>query len=243
MRDALAKLLPRLSTTYAESGLPTVETSTLPNVISFETWETSPLGEENSRFIYHAPNGAVSLLIPVSGVNGATSEDAFAKVAQEMPEVVWHNRRVELEKTFAATKKTLMVLLAIAWVAAAVSLIRRFGLRAGLLGAYTVALSMLASLAATTLLGLPINLFSLFALILILGISIDYVVFFLEFQNAAETTLRAMIVALTSTLVSLGILTLSHTAAVMNFGWVLSIGVLTAFIFAPLAKLANKKQN
>lgn len=243
VRDALAKLLPRLSTTYAESGLPTVETSTLPNVISFETWETSPLGEENSRFIYHAPNGAVSLLIPVSGVNGATSEDAFAKVAQEMPEVVWHNRRVELEKTFAATKKTLMVLLAIAWVAAAVSLIRRFGLRAGLLGAYTVALSMLASLAATTLLGLPINLFSLFALILILGISIDYVVFFLEFQNAAETTLRAMIVALTSTLVSLGILTLSHTAAVMNFGWVLSIGVLTAFIFAPLAKLANKKQN
>ena len=136
-----------------------------------------------------------------------------------------------------------MVLLAVAWVAAAVSLIRRFGLRAGLLGAYTVALSMLASLAATTLLGLPINLFSLFALILILGISIDYVVFFLEFQNAAETTLRAMIVALTSTLVSLGILTLSHTAAVMNFGWVLSIGVLTAFIFAPLAKLANKKQN
>ena len=159
-----------------------------------------------------------------------------------MPEVVWHNRRVELEKTFAATKKTLMVLLAIAWVAAAVSLIRRCGLRAGLLGAYTVALSMLASLAATTLLGLPINLFSLFALILILGISIDYVVF-LEFQNATETTLRAMIVALTSTLVSLGILTLSHTAAVMNFGWVLSIGVLTAFIFAPLAKLANKKQN
>lgn len=231
----LKDVTPALSEAFADAGL-TGLTITPPPVVSFTAWQKTHLGAENASFIYEAPSGEVSLLIPVTGV---TNNARVAEVAQTMPDVVWHNRRADIEASFQETRETLMMLLGLAWVLVSASLIHRFGWRAGLLGAYTVALSLGASLAATTLLGLPINLFSLFALILILGISIDYVVFFLSFSESAETTLRAMVVALLSTLLSLGILTLSHTAAVMNFGWVLSVGVLTAFLFAPLALLAK----
>lgn len=97
----------------------------------------------------------------------------------------------------------------------------------------------MAGLAATGLLGMPVNLFSLFALILVMGIGVDYTVFFQSGSATSEKLFYAMSVALTTTLLSLGILVMSETPAVRVFGCVLSVGVLVAFLLAPAAGVAQ----
>lgn len=72
-----------------------------------------------------------------------------------------------------------------------------------------------------------------------MGIGVDYTVFFQSGSATSEKLFYAMSVALTTTLLSLGILVMSETPAVRVFGCVLSVGVLVAFLLAPAAGVAQ----
>jgi len=126
-------------------------------------------------------------------------------------------------------------------------LVKLFGARLGLVASLPVAGGLLAGLAAAGITGTPVNLFSLFALILVMGIGVDYTIFFHSEEGAGfadeprDHVLHAMAVALGSTLLSLGILVLSETPAVRSFGLVLSAGVLFAFLLAPATRLITRR--
>ena len=100
----------------------------------------------------------------------------------------------------------------------------------------------IAGAAALGFFGMPFNVFSVFALILILGIGIDYQIFFLRLSETRKNSLFALFVAAASTILSLGILGLSETAAVRNFGITLTFGVLTAFLTSPISLLLNHEK-
>ncbi len=233
VRAQVKAALPMIEATLADAAGIHLQNPQLPSVVSFTEWRQSVFGARAAGLLYEHSDGSLSALLTVSGVKDAATLEKLAN----HPGITWLNRRAAIEETFHHTRITLLALLALSWGAVLVSLVRKFGVARGTLGALVVALSMAAGLSATTLVGIPVNLFSLFALILILGISIDYVVFFLSFERDAEATLRAMLTALLTTLASLGILTLSATEAVANFGWVLSAGVLVAFLLAPMPLL------
>ncbi|MCL6414057.1 MMPL family transporter [Aestuariirhabdus sp. Z084] len=85
------------------------------------------------------------------------------------------------------------------------------------------------------LMGQPINLFHLLALLLVLGISIDYSVFFAERGHDWRTTLLGVTLAAITTLLSFGLLSLSDTPAISAFGQTLLVGILVAYLLAPFA--------
>ena len=111
----------------------------------------------------------------------------------------------------------------------------RFGPRraAGIL--VPSALSISCGIAVLGWAGLPVNVFSLFAVVLVLGIGIDYSIFFANFPDKPAPTLFAIFTAMLTTMISLGILFFSGTAAISNFGLVLSAGVFAAFLTSPVA--------
>jgi predicted exporter len=84
--------------------------------------------------------------------------------------------------------------------------------------------------------GVTLNLFHVLALLLVLGIGIDYSIFFAESQNERDTTMLAVILSTITTLLSFGLLALSQTAAIRSFGIVVSIGMVCALLFSPLAQ-------
>ncbi|AGH79958.1 hypothetical protein PCNPT3_00080 [Psychromonas sp. CNPT3] len=101
-------------------------------------------------------------------------------------------------------------------------------------------------LAITSVFGIPITIFNLLALLLILGIGIDYTLFFAELKKHADApnTLLAITLSAITTVLSFGLLALSATAAIHGFGITVLSGIVVAWLLAPLAMpLKSKTEN
>ena len=83
---------------------------------------------------------------------------------------------------------------------------------------------------------ISVSIFNLLALILILGIGIDYTLFFAEQkQPKSENTLLAITLSAITTVLSFGLLALSETQAIHGFGMTVLSGIIVAWLLAPLA--------
>jgi len=149
----------------------------------------------------------------------------------------------ELNALFAATQISAAELKALACVAIAALLWLPFGLKGAL---QVIALPLLAAFAALACLGWlgqPLTLFSLFALLLVTAIGVDYAILMREnIGGPAVSLLGTLLAALTSGL-SFGLLLLSKTPVIANFGLTISLGLLFCFLFAPWASPARKESH
>jgi predicted exporter len=114
-------------------------------------------------------------------------------------------------------------------------LVWRYGMRHAFWTLVPPTLGGATSLAVLALCGVPINVFSVFALLVLIGLSIDYAIFCAEDTLEASGTNFAVLLSAVTTAISFGLLSLSSTPALRSFGIVLSIGVLVAALVAPLA--------
>ena len=86
-------------------------------------------------------------------------------------------------------------------------------------------LGMLAALAGCALAGAPVTLFTVMALILLLGFGVDYTVFLAEGGRTDPSALLGVLLAAGATLISYGLLAFSRTPALGGFGLTLALGV------------------
>jgi len=93
----------------------------------------------------------------------------------------------------------------------------------------------LVSLGALGLVGSPFSLFNIMALLLVLGIGVDYGIFFREAGAHSATTLLAVILSALTTLLAFGLLAFSGTAAIHAFGITIFIGITIALLISPFA--------
>jgi len=99
-------------------------------------------------------------------------------------------------------------------------------------------IASICALAITSLTGSPLNLFNLLALTLVLGIGIDYTLFFAQPRHHQSTLLAITLSAIT-TVLSFGLLAMSNTHAIHSFGITVLTGIFIAWLLAPIA-LNNK---
>jgi predicted exporter len=90
------------------------------------------------------------------------------------------------------------------------------------------------ALAVSAWLGISLNLFNTLALLLVLGIGIDYTLFFAEMPQHRQTTMLAIMLSAITTILSFGLLALSHTPVIHSFGMMVLVGISMAFLLAPL---------
>ena len=96
-------------------------------------------------------------------------------------------------------------------------------------------LASVLTLATLVLLGQALSVFHLMALLLVLGIGVDYALFMRESRGVSgEATLATGLSCLT-TVLSFGLLSLSATAAIHYFGLTVLLGISLAFLLTPLA--------
>lgn len=96
-------------------------------------------------------------------------------------------------------------------------------------------LAVFISCGLLSLFGLSFNLFNILSLILILGIGIDYSIFY-AFSEGDSATNSAVTLSTISTLLAFGLLAFSSTAALSSFGLTLALGILVSYFLAPLSK-------
>jgi predicted exporter len=97
--------------------------------------------------------------------------------------------------------------------------------------------AMLASVVTLALLGVTgqsLQLFHVLALMLLLGIGVDYGIFFQEHPDRRDPVAWLAIgLSALSTLLSFGLLSLSKTPALQAFGLTMLIGIVSVWLLAP----------
>lgn len=186
-----------------------------------ERWRALWLGEHDGQFA-----GMITLL-------GLRDAAALRTVDQAAPGVSLVDRSGELNRMFAATRVEAAELKLLSYAAAAVLLLLTVG-RAATWRILAVPLAATAcSLAALGYLGQPLTLFSLFGLLLVSAIGVDYAIFMYESVAGAAASFIGILLGAVTTLLSFGLLAISHTPAIANFGLAVALGVAFSLLWAP----------
>ena len=167
---------------------------------------------------------------------------ALKALAEQHTGVAWVDRKQNFDALFGLYRTVLTVLLGVALAAIAVGAILRMGWRKGVISLLPSLLSLGCGLAALAFSGHSVNLFSLLALVLVLGIGINYTLFFSNPRGTPLTSLLAITLAMMTTLLTLGMLVFSSTQAISSFGIVLVCGIFTAWLLSPLAMPTKKRE-
>lgn len=233
LQQAAPKIVARLK----QAGISVPAPDLQPMTVTPEAWLNSPLSEGWRLLWLSLPDGRSGVLVPTSGVKNSA---ALSALAQKYPGVSWVDRKASYDTLFSFWRSLLSGLLLLALALIALSYVLRLGLKAGLRSALPSLLSLATALATLGWMGASLNLFALLALILVLGIGINYTLFFSNPQGTPLTSLLAVSLAMMTTLLTLGMLVFSSTSAIAGFGTVLCSGIFSAFLLSPLAMRPTK---
>ncbi|HHX8600813.1 TPA: MMPL family transporter [Vibrio alginolyticus] len=156
---------------------------------------------------------------------------AFAK---SQSDVVYLNKAEEISTLFGEYRIKIMELLAAASAVIFLVLIKRYGLQHSCRVLLPSLIACACGLATAVAMGTTLNLFNLLGLVLILGIGIDYTLFFAEKARSVSTLLAITLSAIT-TVLSFGLLSLSQTHAIHSFGITVLSGIFVAWLLSPIA--------
>jgi predicted exporter len=191
-----------------------------------------PLGEPWRTLWLGATDDGVAGMVSLQGLNDAA---LMRNQAEGLEGVVLVDRLGELNSVFAKTQVSAAELKLLSCVLIVLLLIAPFGFGGALRIVALPLLAALCSLASLGWMGQPLTLFSLFGLLLVTAISVDYAILMREQVGGAAVSLLGTLLAALTTWLSFGLLAVSNTPAISNFGLSVSLGLAFSFMLAPWA--------
>ncbi|WAI82235.1 MULTISPECIES: MMPL family transporter [Achromobacter] len=186
-----------------------------------ERWRAQWLGEHN---------GEAAGMVTLRGLRNTAALDG---ITQGLPGVELVDRSGDLNRMFASTRIEAAELKLLSYGVAAVLLLLTLG-RAATWRILAVPVAATAcALAALGYLGQPLTLFSLFGLLLVSAIGVDYAIFMYERVAGAAASLVGILLGAVTTLLSFGLLAVSQTPAIANFGMAVALGVGFSLLWSP----------
>ena len=237
VRDALIKL-PQFWQPLLDLGVPLAalqtelqQLQTLPTE-DIDAALAGPLGEPYRTLWLGPTEDGVAAMTSLQGLNNPS---LLRVQALDLPGVMLVDRLGDLNNVFAATQISAAELKLASCVLIVLVLILPFGFGGALRIVALPLLAALCSLASLGWLGQPLTLFSLFGLLLVTAISVDYAILMREQVGGAAVSLLGTLLAAVTTWLSFGLLAVSSTPAVSNFGLSVSLGLAFSFMLAPWA--------
>jgi predicted exporter len=207
------------------------------NSLKFPEWLA--ITDENKQNLWlGCVAGICQSTVTLTGI-----EDVKAlTVLQDLPNVIWVDQVQQLSSLFKRYRVRASILLLSAFCLATVGLGFRFGWRNSVTIMSVPVVALALALAMLGWFDQLFSLFNLFALLLVLGIGVDYgLFFFMAGERRGSTSLGVTLSALT-TLLAFGLLATSSTEIVHAFGFTVTVGIVTALLFAPLIGLKEFKK-
>jgi predicted exporter len=207
-----------------------------------EHWLAAPLSSPFRHLWLQRPDHAPAGLALPSGYQQVSE---LEQASADLPGVTLVDKPGAVSRLFADYRRLA------AWVLAGASLLIlavlawRYGLRGGLAILLPTWLAQGLALGSLGWLGISLNLFNVLALLLVLGVGINYAIFLIEGSQGGErrqaaAQLGVLLSALT-TLLSFGLLGLSAMPALSGFGITLALGISLAVLLAPSALLLGAR--
>jgi len=181
--------------------------------------------------------GAASIIL----LEGIKDEKALEALVSAMTGATYVNRARFISSMLDEYRGRATRLIVAAYALIAVLLLVRYGPRAGASCMIPPLAGMAATLIALHLTGGSLNIFTLFGILLTLGLGIDFGVFFLEGETNEPGTAPAIVVSALTSALSTGALAFCSTPMLSQFGIAVAVGILTSMITAPLAASMRRK--
>ncbi|MDQ2193971.1 MULTISPECIES: MMPL family transporter [unclassified Vibrio] len=218
-----------LAHTLKLSSAPKLEASFLPMTLAHYLAHdvSQPL-----RFLYLGEvEQKVAAVVLLKEVHQAAVIKQFAA---QNSDYAYLNKTEEISTLFGQYRLKVMELIALALTLISALTIWRYGVKHSIRIMLPSLIACIAGLAVTVATGSTLNLFNLLALVLVIGIGIDYTLFFAE-QARSHSTLLAITLSALTTLLSFGLLALSQTHAIHSFGLTVLSGIFVAWLLSPMA--------
>ncbi|EOX4833621.1 MMPL family transporter [Vibrio sp. D415a] len=229
IRDLYATQSSPLTSGLGLSKKPKMDADFIP--VTVEQYLQNPVSAP-VRFLHLGKiKGKSATVVVLNQLQDSAVVKAFAK---SQSDVVYLNKAEEISALFGEYRIKIMELLAAASALIFLVLIKRYGLQHSWRVILPSLIACACGLATAVAMGTTLNLFNLLGLVLILGIGIDYTLFFAEKARSVSTLLAITLSAMT-TVLSFGLLSLSQTHAIHSFGITVLSGIFVAWLLSPIA--------
>jgi len=204
--------------------------------LSAEAFLASPASQP-FRHLWVGKLGAqMASVVMVDDLSRSDALATLREAADGLPGVRWVDRTADFSRLLGHYRKLMGGMLLVGIVLVFGVLLLRYRRNAWRVFAPTVLAGML-TLGLLGLFGQPLQLFNMLALMLLLGMGIDYGIFLVEHRGDASAWL-AVCVGAASTWLSFGLLGLSATPALRAFGLTLLFGIGLVWLISPLFRPA-----
>lgn len=174
--------------------------------------------------------GYCQSIVALTGIKDLSALAAL----RSLPGVSWVDQVEQLSSLFERYRIRASNLLISAFSIVLLGLGLKFGWRSALVIISVPLISLAVALAMLGWFGQLFSLFNLFALLLVLGIGVDYAMFFFIAGGRRTSTALAVTLSALTTLLAFGLLSVSSTQIVHAFGFTVAVGIVTALMCAPL---------
>jgi predicted exporter len=210
-------------------------------ILTLDTWLASPLAQP-FKFLWLGRNpdqaqpetAYASLVVPGDGASLTALQDA----ARGLDGVTLVDKPGSVSALFGEYRKLNNVWLLGALLMVTLLLLWRYGRRGGLAVMLPLVMAVGATLAILGYLGSALTLFHGLALMLVLGVGVNYSIFLREAYLRGDEDLGAVftgvLLSAATALLSFGMLGLSSMPALSDFGMTLALGIAIAVALAPL---------
>jgi predicted exporter len=208
-----------------------VEASRKPPV-TLEAWLAHPVSKPHRRlWLGRSERGVIG----VTGLRGVYDLEILRSIAEDDPKLHFIDPAGDISDLFGQYRRQTVWLTLISYAIVTLLLVVRYGVGGGMMVMATPAIAAIAALSVLGFLGEPISLFNIMALLLVLGIGVDYALFFRETGADNPATMLAIAMSSLTTLLAFGLLALSATNAIHAFGLTIMVGIIVAFLLSPIA--------
>ena len=218
----------------ADSGKRLIEEiSQAEQYFTVSQWLESPVSEAlRHLWLGQIDSEYVSLIMLSNGHD----PEAVSAIFQELSGVEYINQLERFSALFKLYREETTRFVAWAYVIVFIFLLWKYRFRKAVIILVPPALATLLTFSIMTISGQSLNIFNVVAALLILGIGVDYTIFFAESKNDSKETGLAIMLSALTTILSFGLLFLSQTPALASVGLTITLGITFALLLSPLAR-------
>ncbi|UBM07719.1 MMPL family transporter [Cupriavidus metallidurans] len=200
-------------------------------VLTLPEWLANPVSETlRHLWLGREGNGFASVML-LRGLEHVSAIPGIAASVRQVPGAEWVDRVADISFLLHHYRVMMSWFLLAGAVGVALLLWWRYG-RSGWRALVPTLLAAAFSVAVLGWTGVPLQLFSVLALALLLGVGVDYGIFLLEHPGDGVSW-TAIVLGAASTLLAFGLLALSSTPALHAFGATMLSGVGAVWVMSP----------
>jgi predicted exporter len=199
--------------------------------LTLEAWLAHPVSTASRSLWLGDSKGQVASVVMLRGLHKPSQLPRLEEATRGLEGVRWVDKPAEVSALLGRYRASMTLLLLTGYLAVLGALLARYG-RSAWRAWVPTAVASVVTVALLGWFGQPFQLFNVLALVLLLGIGVDYGIFLLEHPGNGSAWL-AVVMGAASTWLAFGLLSLSSTPALRAFGLTLLLGIALVWALSP----------